>query len=260
MSMLDTQNKRPPLVNLHFDKGELIVKEGDYGLSIYKILKGHVKIFKFSSDTEIPLATLGPGEIFGEMTFLTRLLDPRSASARAIEDTELEAWHPARLFREYDQMPAIIKYIISHTLTRLNRMNRLVTELTLRTQKEREEETQQQEPKETRRKYYRKEFEMICVYRPVGSPPTVQLMGQLENLGRGGIRMNVIALNATRFPHNLEDEFELRFKLPNGQEIDGAAKIKWIEQDHALGQMRLGLEFTELKGGGGKSLGFFLMN
>ena len=83
MNMKADQNRTPPFVHLQYDKNELIIKEGDYGISIYKILKGTVKVFKKSGGTEIPLAKLGPGEIFGEMTFLNHLLEARSDTPSA---------------------------------------------------------------------------------------------------------------------------------------------------------------------------------
>lgn len=255
--MLDSKNGIPPIVHLHFEKGELIIKEGDYGLSIYKVLKGQVKILQHSGNTEISLATLGPGEIFGEMAFLTKLLEPRSASVRAVQDSEIEVWHPARLSEEYDRMPPIIKYIINQTLTRLKRMNLLVTDLTLNKLKGGEEPLQR-EPKGSRRKYYRKKLHMECTYRPVGAPPTVKLKGRIKNIGREGVGM-VLNVKDSRFGHRQGNELELSFTLPNGKKIDAVGKIKWFRHDPILRQMRLGVGFTELKAGASKSLGFFLM-
>lgn len=256
--MLDGQNGIPPVAHLHFERGDLIIKEGDYGLSIYKILKGQVNILQKSGDTEMVLATLGPGEIFGEMAFLTRLLEPRSASARAVKDTEIEVWHPARLSQEYDRMPPIIKYIINQTLTRLKRMNLLMADLALVKPKGKGE-TQQREPNGSRREYYRKNLDVECTYRPVGSPPEVRLISRIINISRDGASMVVNAKDSSSFLHSRGDEFELSFTLPNGQQIDAMGKIKWFRHDPILRQIRLGLGFTELKAGAGKSLGFFLM-
>jgi hypothetical protein len=33
------KKKIPPVVHLSYSKGDLIIKEGDYGISIYKILE-----------------------------------------------------------------------------------------------------------------------------------------------------------------------------------------------------------------------------
>ena len=157
--MPDATEKIPPLVRLHYNKGELIMKEGDYGISIYKVLKGHVRVLKESGDKEIPLATLGSGEIFGEMTFLNKLLETRSASVRAVDDVELEAWHPARLTKEYNKMPSMLKYIITQTMVRINRMNKVVSQLTDKKRKEKEKRPPKDEWAD-KRKYYRKDVDL----------------------------------------------------------------------------------------------------
>ena len=86
-----TQLKKiPPVVNLSYSRGELIIKEGDYGSSIYKILNGAVRVFKGPRESKTTLAILDRGEVFGEMTFFNFGLDPRSASVEAIDNVKLE--------------------------------------------------------------------------------------------------------------------------------------------------------------------------
>jgi CRP-like cAMP-binding protein len=43
---------------LRYQDGEQIIKQGDYGISIYKILSGSVQVFRKLKDVEIPLAIL----------------------------------------------------------------------------------------------------------------------------------------------------------------------------------------------------------
>ena len=133
-----TNDKRngPRSIRLKYKKGDLIIKEGDYGISIYKIIQGKVEIFNESDEEEISLATLGSGEVVGEMTFLSRVTERRSASVRALEDTELEVWDPARISKEYEQMPPIIRHIADQALKRLIRMNRLIIKMHAKFQKE----------------------------------------------------------------------------------------------------------------------------
>ena len=99
--MMKDHRTPPPIVNLKYKKGELVIKEGDYGISVYKIVKGAVQTFTHSGDKEVPLALLAPGEVIGEMAFLSKHAEPRSASARAIQDSELEVWHSDLLSKEY---------------------------------------------------------------------------------------------------------------------------------------------------------------
>jgi len=66
--------------------GEMIIREGDPGRSIYAVLSGRVKVFlRDYRGSEVKLATLGESEFFGEMSFLTG--KPRSACVMATEPT-----------------------------------------------------------------------------------------------------------------------------------------------------------------------------
>ena len=102
---------------LKYLKGEQIIKQGDYGISIYKILGGKVQVFRNSEGVHVPLANLGPGDVIGEMAFLRKDTDVRSASAGAIEDTEVEVWHPRDLEQKYAQTSAVLKIVIDQALS-----------------------------------------------------------------------------------------------------------------------------------------------
>ena len=65
-----------------FGPGELLMSEGSVGESLYALLEGDVEITKRSGNGEVPLATLGEGEVVGEMAVLEHR--PRNASARAL--------------------------------------------------------------------------------------------------------------------------------------------------------------------------------
>lgn len=67
--------------------GTVIFEENEPGNRMFVIRRGRVRIYRKVNDTEIVLATLGPGEFFGEMALLEKL--PRSASAQTIEDSLL---------------------------------------------------------------------------------------------------------------------------------------------------------------------------
>lgn len=67
--------------------GTLVIREGDRGDALLIILSGELEITKHDDDREISLATRKAGEILGEMSLLEQW--PRTASARAISDTDL---------------------------------------------------------------------------------------------------------------------------------------------------------------------------
>ena len=67
-----------------FSTGEMIIREGDTGRSVYVILDGQVKVFtRDNGNNELELATLGVGQFFGEMSFVSG--KPRSSSVAALE-------------------------------------------------------------------------------------------------------------------------------------------------------------------------------
>jgi CRP-like cAMP-binding protein len=71
-----------------FKQGEVIVSEGDPGLALYIISKGRAEVLKgrLGFGQEQVIITFGPGDFFGEMALFDD--QPRSASVRALEDTE----------------------------------------------------------------------------------------------------------------------------------------------------------------------------
>ncbi len=67
-----------------YNAGEMIIREGDSGRSVYIILDGRVKVFtRDDGGNKLPLATLGVGQFFGEMSLVSG--KPRSSSVAAFE-------------------------------------------------------------------------------------------------------------------------------------------------------------------------------
>ena len=87
-----------PTRPVHVAGGGSIFEQGDPADVVYVIESGEVAIVRVLVDGgEEPLATLGPGQYFGELGPFLGF--PRSASARALTDTELTAYDP-RVFRD----------------------------------------------------------------------------------------------------------------------------------------------------------------
>jgi CRP-like cAMP-binding protein len=255
--MKDDTDKLPPEVKLSYDEGDLVIKEGDFGISIYKILKGRVRITKRSDGSEIVLATLGPGEIFGEMAFLNKLLEIRSASVRAVEPLELEVWHPVRLTREYKQMPPMLMYAIGQSLSRLIRANRVLSQLNERKGKKREAPCG---GRQSVRTLSRKPLDCTCIYRPTRGSRDVTLGGRIIDMSLGGMAMDVGSKNTSNYPHDYGDEFEVDTTLPNGQALHLVSVLKSVEKSSEPGRMILRMEFGELSAEATKRVGFFMMS
>ncbi len=73
---------------IHLGSGRVLFEMGEPGDSAYIVHQGQIRIYLTdASGATITLATLGPGEIFGEISLLDG--GPRTASASAVGDTEL---------------------------------------------------------------------------------------------------------------------------------------------------------------------------
>jgi CRP-like cAMP-binding protein len=85
---------RPALATLarqmrvrRFARNEVIFHQGDQGDALYVITVGSVKILLPSAEgEEAIIATLRPGDFFGELALVDR--EPRSATAKALEPVE----------------------------------------------------------------------------------------------------------------------------------------------------------------------------
>lgn len=243
---------------LHYKNGDLIIKEGDYGISIYKIIEGKVTITKEFEGKDVFLADLGPGDIFGEMTFLGRTKDPRSASARASVDSIVEVWHPSKLLNEYAKMPPVIKFMTDQTLSRLLRINKLIIDLTAREQKKKEE-MRKKDPLTSLRRYYRKEVDLPCSYRPVRAPDKVRLSGRATDISFAGLGIEIPLRNAESYSHMKGDSFNINITLPDGKNLEMVCKIEGITKEAGADKMFVGMSISTISSGYRKLLGFFLM-
>lgn len=70
-----------------FGRGENIIRQGASGCSMFVILSGEVEVLVNAHGSDVRVATLRPGEAFGEMCMLTG--EARSASVVARTDCEL---------------------------------------------------------------------------------------------------------------------------------------------------------------------------
>ena len=111
-----------------FRRGEVIFHLGDPGDALFVVMSGAVKI-TLPSETgdEAILATLRPGDFFGELALLDGA--PRSASAAALEPTETLVL-PRDRFRELIATEPAIRDALLHALAKeLRRLTLHVEEL-----------------------------------------------------------------------------------------------------------------------------------
>jgi CRP-like cAMP-binding protein len=250
----------PPVVKLNYSKGDLIIKEGDYGISIYEVISGKVGIFVESGGAETQVANLGPGMLVGEMAFISGNTSPRSASARALEDCCLEVWHPAILMNEYKQMPDVLRRIAGQALKLITRMNKVVVELSLKQEKLEDGQTHEgYDSREDQRKFYRKSVSLECVFRLVNSPKDLKLPGRIRDISKGGLGMTVKTSDLLNYTPVSGDELFISTHFKLDQKVNMTAKILWLKKHETEGTISLGTVFTHMEPEDRTRLGFFLM-
>ncbi len=90
---------------LHFDTGATVLKEGEPSLGAYLIESGEVVIERNTPYGRFELARLGPGELFGETSFVDG--QARSGNATASAATALLALQPEALEEAFHHDPKL---------------------------------------------------------------------------------------------------------------------------------------------------------
>jgi len=102
-----------------YKAGEIVFKEGSHGAAVYVLSSGRVEISKVIQGRKFVVEILGPGDIFGEMSYIDHA--PRSATAIALENTVLELVDKDFLDREFNQIASDFRQIISTLVRRLRK-------------------------------------------------------------------------------------------------------------------------------------------
>lgn len=103
-----------------YQAGETIFKEGTYGKTVYIVSSGRVEINKVARGKKVVVETLGPGALFGMMTFIDPS-SPRSATAVALEDTVLDIVDKNFLDKEFNQITSDFRQLLVTLVRRLNK-------------------------------------------------------------------------------------------------------------------------------------------
>ncbi len=89
---------------------EILFREGDASDAMYVVKSGRLTIFKTKGKGEIELASIGPGQMFGEMAFFDQR--PRSASVKATQDAEVIILPFTALHAQFKGFPEWLKSMI----------------------------------------------------------------------------------------------------------------------------------------------------
>jgi CRP/FNR family cyclic AMP-dependent transcriptional regulator len=110
-----------------FQKGDIIVREGEPGNRMFIIGSGSVEIVKYLAQSrETVLAVLRPKDFLGEMSIIDCVA--RSASVRAFEDTSLFALKAIDLYHLFQQHPDQYAIVILNIARDLSRRLRAIDE------------------------------------------------------------------------------------------------------------------------------------
>jgi CRP/FNR family cyclic AMP-dependent transcriptional regulator len=115
-----------------FEKGAVILHEGEAADSLFLIVTGQVKVFSVDPDDpgrEVILKTLGPGEFFGELPLFDH--EPRSASVAALERCHVQVLSYRAFQRAMQASPDIAQKVLETLARRLRAANRKVGDLAL---------------------------------------------------------------------------------------------------------------------------------
>jgi len=107
-----------------YQSGEDIVRIGDRGRNAYFIERGKIEVtVPENGGTEV-LATMGPGEIFGEMSMIDDA--PRSATVTALEETEVIVIERSRYIQPLESANPMMNLILRVVLSRFRDARRQV--------------------------------------------------------------------------------------------------------------------------------------
>ncbi len=114
-------------VQRKLEKGEVLFRENDPSDACYVVKTGKVVITKAKGNSEIELAALGPGQMFGEMAFFDG--QPRSATAKAGQDSTVIALPFSSLNAQFDTFPQWLKAMVKTINDHLREANKRIKNL-----------------------------------------------------------------------------------------------------------------------------------
>jgi CRP/FNR family transcriptional regulator/CRP/FNR family cyclic AMP-dependent transcriptional regulator len=113
-----------------YPKDAVIFFEHDPGDAMFMIISGRIKVTILSDDgREIILSILSDKDFFGEMALLDN--EPRSATAIAVQDTEVAVLHQKDFLSIVEKRPRVLINLLSAVSDRLRKANHQIGSLAL---------------------------------------------------------------------------------------------------------------------------------
>ncbi len=111
----------PPASSKIYEAGEVIIRQGDLGDCMYVIQSGQVEVVRTKDGKEVRLTVLGEGNFIGELAIFQR--EVRSATVRALQETQVLVLQKGTFLREVHENPSLayrIMHRMSHRIRELN--------------------------------------------------------------------------------------------------------------------------------------------
>ncbi|MCD6266378.1 MAG: TIGR02266 family protein [Deltaproteobacteria bacterium] len=214
-----------------YKAGDVIFKEGSHGTAVYLLGAGKVEISKTVQDRKIVVEILGPGDIFGEMSYIDH--SPRSATAIALEDAVLELIDKNFLDKEFNQIDSDFREIITTLVRRLRKTTQRLVSLPRRIGK-------------------RVSGKINISFKKADD----FFKSYIANFGQGGLFIHT----TKNLP--VGSLLDLEFNLPDSnQEITTKGKVMWIRpQDMSTEKMPpgMGIQFINMNPNDSKLLKNYL--
>jgi uncharacterized membrane protein len=110
-----------------FGAGQTVFKKGEPGGTMYVVISGRVETFIMDEDGErVVLETVGPGQIFGELSIFDG--EPRSASAIALEPTRTAIIDRSDLSDLFAKRPHAALDVLTVLSQRIRRTDHLLSQ------------------------------------------------------------------------------------------------------------------------------------
>lgn len=113
--------------NRKIEKDRFLFREGDSPDAMYVVKSGKFAVVKTKSSGEIVLAEIGPGAMVGEMAFFDQ--QPRSASVKAVKESEVIALPYRALYSQFQSFPEWAKAIMKQVSKNLRTANARIKQL-----------------------------------------------------------------------------------------------------------------------------------
>lgn len=107
--------------------GESIALEGEKGNCMYIVQQGTVAVVTGQGDREVLLSTLGPGDVFGEMSLFTGAA--RSATVRAKGSARVLTIDKRGFLKRVHEDPSLAFQVLRKMSERIHELNQEVARL-----------------------------------------------------------------------------------------------------------------------------------